>query len=270
MGEIPPHGARLVPSSRSARRSSECVRQGGHGWPGPPGWLSCWGSPASGARKPPAPTASVEQPAAPAGFVGMDTCVACHEEVVNAFKTTPHMSSAQGCEGCHGPGQAHAENAGDKTKIRVFKGLGSVESSAVCMDCHNKGNQKHWMGSMPRQPPDRLHPVPQPAPEGGRAGSNGPAEAAADEAVHELPPAEEGPADPPRPHAAARGQDAVHQLPQPARHARTSGCCCRPRSTRTATPATPRSAARSSGSTRRSVRTASTATTPTARSTRRC
>jgi len=94
-----------------------------------------------------APTASVEQPAAPAGFVGMDTCVACHEEVVNAFKATPHMSSAQGCEGCHGPGQQHAENAGDKTKIRVFKGLGSVESSAVCMDCHNKGNQKHWLGS---------------------------------------------------------------------------------------------------------------------------
>ncbi|HEY6510183.1 MAG TPA: hypothetical protein VIY56_19305, partial [Vicinamibacterales bacterium] len=74
-----------------------------------------------------APTASAQQePAAAAGFVGMDTCLTCHEEVVNAFKATPHMSSAQGCEGCHGPGQAHAENAGDKTKIRVFKTLSTV------------------------------------------------------------------------------------------------------------------------------------------------
>jgi len=77
----------------------------------------------------------------------MDTCAGCHEPVVNAFKATPHMASSQGCEGCHGPGQAHAENAGDKTKIRVFKGLSSVESSSTCMSCHNKDNQKHWVGS---------------------------------------------------------------------------------------------------------------------------
>ena len=91
--------------------------------------------------------APAKEPAAPAGFVGMGTCAQCHEEVVNAFKSTPHMSSAQGCEGCHGPGQAHAENAGDKTKIKVFTELSAVDSSAVCMDCHNKGNQKHWIGS---------------------------------------------------------------------------------------------------------------------------
>jgi DmsE family decaheme c-type cytochrome len=97
-----------------------------------------------------AQTATPPTPAAPPaspGYVGMDTCAACHEEVVNAFKATPHISSEKGCEGCHGPGQEHAENAGDKTKIRIFKGLSSTESSAVCMDCHNKGNQKHWMGS---------------------------------------------------------------------------------------------------------------------------
>jgi DmsE family decaheme c-type cytochrome len=94
------------------------------------------------------PAATQSAPAAPAGFVGMETCTQCHEEVATKFKTTPHMSSSQQCEGCHGPGQAHVENAGDKTKIRVFKGLSSVESSGTCMECHNKGGQKHWTGSM--------------------------------------------------------------------------------------------------------------------------
>ena len=100
------------------------------------------------AQAQPTPPPAAAEPAAPApGYVGMDTCAGCHEPVVNAFKATPHMASSQGCEGCHGPGQAHAENAGDKTKIRVFKGLSSVESSGTCMSCHNKDNQKHWVGS---------------------------------------------------------------------------------------------------------------------------
>jgi DmsE family decaheme c-type cytochrome len=104
----------------------------------------CAGAEASQTAAAPAPQTAAPQP----GFVGMDMCVQCHEETVNKFKHTPHMSSPQGCEGCHGPGQAHVENAGDKTKIRVFKDLSNVESSGTCMECHNKGNQKHWTGSM--------------------------------------------------------------------------------------------------------------------------
>ncbi len=96
---------------------------------------------------PAAPATPADAPPVPPGFVGMDMCVQCHEEVATKFKATPHMASPLGCEGCHGPGQAHVENAGDKTKIRTFPSLSSVESSGVCMDCHNKGNQKHWMGS---------------------------------------------------------------------------------------------------------------------------
>jgi DmsE family decaheme c-type cytochrome len=102
------------------------------------------GAEASQTATAPAPQTAAPQP----GFVGMDMCVQCHEETVNKFKHTPHMSSPQGCEGCHGPGQAHVDNAGDKTKIRVFKDLSNVESSGTCMECHNKGNQKHWTGSM--------------------------------------------------------------------------------------------------------------------------
>ena len=71
----------------------------------------------------------------------------CHEDTAKAFKRTPHAGNIQGCEGCHGPGQAHVDGGGDKAKIRVFKTLSAVDSSATCMECHNKGGQKHWMGS---------------------------------------------------------------------------------------------------------------------------
>jgi DmsE family decaheme c-type cytochrome len=89
------------------------------------------------------PAAAVEK----AGLVGMDTCATCHEEVAKAFASTPHINSAMGCEGCHGPGQAHVDGSGDKTKIRLFKDLKPADSSAVCMECHNKGGQNHWVGS---------------------------------------------------------------------------------------------------------------------------
>ena len=91
-------------------------------------------------------------PAAPAAsqadYVGMDACVQCHEDVVKDFMHTPHAASAKGCEGCHGPGKAHVDAGGDKSKIRVFKTLAARDSSATCMECHGKAGQKHWTGSM--------------------------------------------------------------------------------------------------------------------------
>lgn len=87
------------------------------------------------------------QAATASEYVGIDSCVQCHEDVVKEFKQTPHAASAQGCEGCHGPGKAHVDGAGDKTKIRVFAELKAADSSATCMECHNKAGQKHWVGS---------------------------------------------------------------------------------------------------------------------------
>ena len=94
----------------------------------------------------PAPAAPAVA-AAESEFVGTDTCVQCHEEVVKDWKLTPHAASSKGCEGCHGGGKAHVDAGGDKTKIKVFKTLSARESSATCMECHNKAGQKHWMGS---------------------------------------------------------------------------------------------------------------------------
>src|SRR5439155_1468854 len=73
-----------------------------------------------------AETSGEEKPeeAAKAGFVGMETCANCHTEVAEAFKKNPHGKTSRtnwegtaGCETCHGPGAAHAEE-GDKSKIR--------------------------------------------------------------------------------------------------------------------------------------------------------
>jgi DmsE family decaheme c-type cytochrome len=97
-------------------------------------------------ESPPAAGAAPETAAA-GERAGIDTCAGCHEEIVAAFKRTPHVASEQACEGCHGPGKAHAEAGGDKSKIRVFSTLPAAEASGVCQECHNKAGQKHWVGS---------------------------------------------------------------------------------------------------------------------------
>jgi DmsE family decaheme c-type cytochrome len=94
-----------------------------------------------------AASASPGDDAAQPEFVGMDTCATCHEDVVTAFKRTPHVAAANTCEACHGSGKAHVDEGGDKSKIRSFKTLSAVQSSAVCQECHNKAGQKHWSGS---------------------------------------------------------------------------------------------------------------------------
>lgn len=81
------------------------------------------------------------------GLVGKETCSTCHDVVVKEFQKTSHEQSAMGCEGCHGPGQAHVDGGGDKSKIRKFAELSPVEINDICLSCHNKGTQSHWMGS---------------------------------------------------------------------------------------------------------------------------
>src|SRR5687768_7209940 len=74
--------------------------------------LAGWGGAA------PQPPESAPQPPS-RGFAGSDMCMACHTEVGDHLAKTPHGSkafarlSAQGCESCHGPAAAHAENPDD-------------------------------------------------------------------------------------------------------------------------------------------------------------
>ena len=74
-------------------------------------------------------------------FVGSETCKACHEDQFNKFSKTAHAklhkadwsATQQGCESCHGPGKAHVEGGGDKTKIRTFENESPKKISETCL-----------------------------------------------------------------------------------------------------------------------------------------
>jgi DmsE family decaheme c-type cytochrome len=83
---------------------------------------------------------------APAGFVGSNVCKTCHADVWLNFYKNPHYKSIAsgneapektGCEGCHGPGQAHVEARGGKTTIpRAFSLMSPKATMEACLTCH--------------------------------------------------------------------------------------------------------------------------------------
>jgi DmsE family decaheme c-type cytochrome len=96
------------------------------------------------------------QPAQPAqqGYVGTETCVTCHEGFDTTINATRHgfvrdprtPAAAQGCESCHGPGEAHAQDP-TTVKSRIFDTLSAKAVSDTCMTCHNRGPHAMWAGS---------------------------------------------------------------------------------------------------------------------------
>jgi len=89
---------------------------------------------------------------AAAGWVGDQTCIECHSELMDHYKMNVHYRmhnfetkgiSSKGCESCHGPGQAHAED-GDPAKIFSFKTASPDRSSNACLNCHRSLNSSDW------------------------------------------------------------------------------------------------------------------------------
>jgi DmsE family decaheme c-type cytochrome len=81
-------------------------------------------------------------------YVGADTCKGCHEDMFRNFESTPHWRTMrdkrpewQGCEACHGPGGAHVEGGGDKSKIITFKGMSTGQIIERCLNCHQFGEE---------------------------------------------------------------------------------------------------------------------------------
>lgn len=92
-------------------------------------------------------------PATSAQYVGSETCKGCHEEVEKGLHANPHFALLEsdkkpanaawhGCESCHGPGSAHVEGGGDKTKILNFKDLSPEKASAQCLTCHQTSHEQ--------------------------------------------------------------------------------------------------------------------------------
>ena len=103
------------------------------------------------ATTPPAPTPASSTPAKD-GYVGADTCLTCHD--TQSLHGTPHgnpkipgsPASKQGCESCHGPGQAHV----DDPEHGHQRNLGKLPASVVsetCLKCHSDSEHAMWSGS---------------------------------------------------------------------------------------------------------------------------
>ena len=100
------------------------------------------------------------RPTDPSLYVGSETCKTCHEDMPTKgfykhYEDSPHFATTldtkkgpewHGCEACHGPGKAHVEGGGDKTKIFTFKNVSAAETSARCLDCHQYGEEHSNFG----------------------------------------------------------------------------------------------------------------------------
>lgn len=89
-------------------------------------------------------------------YVGADTCKACHEDIFQGLQRTRHWNAvlkvegieAHSCESCHGPGAAHVEVGGDKSKIFVFKGAAPEVINSRCLACHERNSEHaHFLSS---------------------------------------------------------------------------------------------------------------------------
>lgn len=74
-----------------------------------------------------------------AKYVGMDTCVTCHEKEGKEYKLSTHAririkddtTGAADCEICHGPGSIHADASGGKDNI-----INPKRDPEICFTCH--------------------------------------------------------------------------------------------------------------------------------------
>jgi DmsE family decaheme c-type cytochrome len=108
----------------------------------------------NGTKAAPAPAPATQQAVA-ADFAGDDTCLTCHEEKSKGYHGSAHArvadprtpAAGKGCESCHGPGQAHVEAGGDRTKIKVLGEMAARDVSETCTTCHNRSAHAEWDGS---------------------------------------------------------------------------------------------------------------------------
>jgi DmsE family decaheme c-type cytochrome len=101
-----------------------------------------------------APAAAAARQTPQSGYLGSEACVVCHENYDRAVEVTKHgfkgnalaPASKQGCESCHGPGEAHASDP-EKVKPIQFDRVAATEANAQCQACHNRGEHALWDGS---------------------------------------------------------------------------------------------------------------------------
>src|SRR5580765_650915 len=101
----------------------------------------------------PTPPPPAQAAAPPAGYAGSDTCVVCHTDQEASIKDTKHgqaknprsPAAVNGCESCHGPGQAHVDDDA-KGHILKFAAMKPADVSQACLACHNRRAHAGWEG----------------------------------------------------------------------------------------------------------------------------
>jgi DmsE family decaheme c-type cytochrome len=106
---------------------------------------------------PPPQPAPAQQPvpATQAGYIGEKECIGCHDAQAPSYLHSKHARVADprtpgaklGCESCHGPGKAHADDTEAKGRIKVFKTMSADEVNGTCTSCHTRGQHALWDGS---------------------------------------------------------------------------------------------------------------------------
>lgn len=95
------------------------------------------------------PTLLADEPT----YVGVETCVTCHDDKEASLEGTPHGQagfaklSARNCEECHGPGSAHVDDPDNADLRPTLARLTPDERTAVCRNCHSGGARFLWDGS---------------------------------------------------------------------------------------------------------------------------
>ena len=101
------------------------------------------------------PAAFAQTPApAQSGYLGSEACVVCHENYDKTIEATKHgfkgnalaPASKQGCESCHGPGEAHAQDPANVKPIQFGK-VAAHAANTQCQQCHNRGEHALWDNS---------------------------------------------------------------------------------------------------------------------------
>jgi DmsE family decaheme c-type cytochrome len=120
-----------------------------------PGSYSALLAPLASAVAAPSRAAQTPTPTPQGGYVGSDTCIACHDEQEKSYVDSPHgkaanpraPAAARGCETCHGPGEKHIEDPADNTTLRKFTRMSPRDANDTCLSCHTRSPHTLWRGS---------------------------------------------------------------------------------------------------------------------------
>jgi DmsE family decaheme c-type cytochrome len=88
--------------------------------------------------------------------IGVAKCTSCHEAQGKGYREGPHSTAwdprtpaaSQGCETCHGPGQAHEADVGAKGRMRSFLKMTPRDVNRFCLTCHNREEHAQWNAGM--------------------------------------------------------------------------------------------------------------------------